>query len=121
MFTIKVETSFNASHQLPKRNGVLEPVHEHNWKIEASVSSEKLNQSGCVMDFNELKEVMNQITWNFQDESFDKIEYFRQNSQSAEVLAEYLYQRLEQKLTQDVLLNSITVTEQSFCRARFSK
>ena len=55
MFTISVETQFKAGHSVALPDGSREPEHEHFWAVSVEVSTDKLNGSGVVMDFAQLK------------------------------------------------------------------
>ena len=121
MFTISVETHFWASHQLALPNGSKEPMHWHNWSVSADVSSDKLNGIGLVMDFRRLKTMVYNIVAEFDNTALDKIDYFRQNSASAENIARYIYEKLETTLPKAVKLGHIRVTEGPGCSAKFTK
>ena len=61
MFTISVETRFWASHQMVLSDGSKEPLHYHNWLVTADVGCQKLNHMAVVMDFHELKKMVEEI------------------------------------------------------------
>jgi 6-pyruvoyltetrahydropterin/6-carboxytetrahydropterin synthase len=121
MFTIKVETRFWASHQLTLLDGSKEPLHHHNWVITAEVSSDKLDNTGLVMDFNLLRSMVEEIATGFDNVGLDSIDYFRRNNPSAENVAKYIFDKLEPKLPRGVKLRSIKATEEPGCSAKFSK
>ncbi|HUU18337.1 MAG TPA: 6-carboxytetrahydropterin synthase [Sedimentisphaerales bacterium] len=121
MFTISVETSFWASHQLVLPDGSKEPVHHHNWLVTAGLSSDKLNSMAVVMDFQELKAMVNDIVAEFDNVALNEISYFRQNNPSAENVARYIYEKLRAKLPEGVKLQNIRVVEELGCAANFSE
>ena len=121
MFTISVETSFWASHQLRLTEGSKEPVHHHNWLVSADISSEKLNTMGLVMDFQKLKAMVDNIVAEFDNTSLNEISYFQQNNPSAENVARYIYEKLRAKLPEGVKLQNIRVVEEPGCTANFSE
>ncbi|MFB0552361.1 MAG: 6-pyruvoyl tetrahydropterin synthase family protein [Phycisphaerae bacterium] len=121
MFTISVETSFWASHQMVLLDGSKEPVHHHNWLVSADVSSDKLNSMAVVMDFQELKEMVDDIVSEFDNVALNEISYFRQNNPSAENVAKYIYEKLRAKLPKGVKLQNIRVVEEPGCTANFSE
>jgi len=121
MFTISVETSFWASHQLVLPEGSKEPVHHHNWLVSADVSSDKLNSMAVVMDFQELKAMVDDIVSEFDNMALNEISYFRQNNPSAENVAKYIYEKLRAKLPEGVKLQNIRVVEEPGCAANFSE
>ena len=121
MFTISVETSFWASHQLLLPEGSKEPVHHHNWLVSAGLSSDKLNSMAVVMDFQELKAMLDDIVSEFDNTSLNEISYFRQNNPSAENVARYIYEKLRDKLPEGVKLQNVRVVEEPGCAANFSE
>lgn len=120
MFTVSVETSFRAPHQLTLPNGSKEPAHRHDWSVTVDVSSDRLNNMGFVMDFRRLRAAVDNIVAEFDDISLDKIDYFQRNNPSAENVAKYIYEKLEYKLPEGIKLRSIRVVEERGCSAKFS-
>ncbi|MDD5327279.1 MAG: 6-carboxytetrahydropterin synthase [Phycisphaerae bacterium] len=121
MFTISIETHFRASHQLILPDGSKEHPHRHDWEVVAKVSSDKLDNTGCVMDFRRLRKSLDEIVAKFDNVQLDSIDYFQKNSQSAENTAKYIFDKLEPKLPQGVKLRSIKVIEEPGCSAKFGK
>ena len=120
MFTISVEIHFHASHQLRLLNGDKEPIHFHDWCVTADVSSAKLDNMGIVMDFNELRKMIENIVARF-DNKIEAIRYFQENNPSAENVAKYIYDNLKQKLPEGLKLRSVAVAEQPGCTAKFGE
>ncbi|MDT8302823.1 MAG: 6-carboxytetrahydropterin synthase, partial [Sedimentisphaerales bacterium] len=83
MFTISVETHFWASHQLLLPDGSKEPVHYHNWLVTAEVGSDTLNEMAVVMDFHELKRMLDNIAADFSNKALNETGSFQQNNPSA--------------------------------------
>jgi 6-pyruvoyltetrahydropterin/6-carboxytetrahydropterin synthase len=121
LFTISVQTSFWAPHQLKLPDGRKEKSHSHNWLVQANVSSSQLNKMGICFDFNKLKTVLISITDTLTNGQIEDNPYFQQNNSSAELLAKYIYERLEQQLPEELNLESVTVTEEPGCSASFRK
>ena len=121
MFTITVKTSFYASHQLTLPDGSKEQLHYHDWQVIVDVSTEQLNDMGLVMDFGQLKAAVDGIIAEFGKAPLEKIDYFRQNSSSAETVAKYIYARLQRKIPKNLKLEAIRVVEEPGCSAKFSQ
>ena len=51
--------SFDAAHFLPDYKGKCRNLHGHTWKLEVEVSGPVGNETGMVVDFAKLKEVVN--------------------------------------------------------------
>jgi len=121
VYSVIVETSFNAAHQLTLPDGSKEKRHNHNWKVTASVSSETLNKMGLVVDFHRLKHLLENIVSRISGSQLEKTTFFQKNNSSAENVAKYVYEKLETMLPKSVKLKQITVTEEKGCTAKFEK
>ena len=121
MFTISVETHFWASHQLVLPDGSKEPLHHHNWLVTADVASEKLNDMAVVMDFHELKQMVDNIAAEFNNNALNDTACFQQNIPSAENVAKYIYDKLKTELPEEVKLRNVKVVEQTGCSAKFGE
>ena len=119
MFTISVERHFRASHQLTLPDGSKEPVHNHEWVVTASLSSEKLNNMGVVMDFQILKAKIDKTVAGFNHKALDSNDYFQQHNPSAENVAKYIYEKLIIGLPEGVKLQNVRVVEEPGCSAKF--
>ena len=121
MFTISVEMSFRASHQLALADGSKEPMHSHKWSVIATVAAEKLDDMGVVMDFQKLRRELGDIIAPFDNRQLGDIDYFQRNSQSAENLARYIYEELGSKLPQGVRIKAVKVGEEQGCWAKYAE
>ncbi len=120
MYTILYETTFKAAHQLRYHNGQTELPHEHDWKVCAAISSVRLNQDELVMDFNDLKLLMDNILQEFNGRRLETLGCFNQRNASAESVANVLYEQLAPRLPGMVRLDFVEVMEAPGCRARYS-
>jgi len=119
LFKVTVQTSFWASHQFTLPDGKKEPLHSHNWKVTAEVSGDKLNHSGLLIDFDKLKELIDNITEHFTNQQLENNEYFRTSNPSAEMIAKYIFENLQPQLPEQVMLDCIIVTEEQGCSGKF--
>lgn len=102
-------------------NGSKEPAHGHDWVVTTAVSSEKLDDTGVVMDFRTLREIVENVTAELGNTVLSEVEHFRQNSPSAENVAMYIYDKLRVGLPGGVELQSIKVVEEPGCSAKFAE
>ncbi len=61
MYELTIETGFASAHQLRGYKGKCEKVHGHNWKVQVSVTAERLNDIDLAIDFHDLKRIANDI------------------------------------------------------------
>ena len=121
MFTISVETCFRASHQLTLPDGSKERLHRYNWSVIANVAGRRLNDMGLVMDFRRLKEMLDAVTAELDDNRMTNLDYFQQKNASAENVAEYIHRKLEKKLPKGVKLAAVSIIEKRGCSAKYTK
>ncbi len=121
MFTITIDKQFKAIHSVALPNGAKEPEHEHFWAVSAEVSADKLDNRGMVIDFAHVNARLNDITSQLSGEVLNDIDYFRESGSTAENVAMYIFNKLEPNLPDGVRLQSVTVSEQVGCSARYSK
>jgi len=121
LFTVSVESQFWASHRLTLQDGSKEPLHSHNWKVAADVSTDKLDSRGLVMDFRRLKAMTDEILADFENGRLNKLNYFQRNNPSAENVAKYIFEKLEPSLPDHLKLNHVMVIEQPGCSAKFTR
>lgn len=76
-FDITARREFSASHQLRLHDGALEPLHGHNWVVVVTVSAEKLDEIGVVMDFHELERLLDRIIEPLHNTHLNEVEPFK--------------------------------------------
>ena len=120
MFGLMVRTNFSAAHALRSSSGELvEPLHAHNWLVEVHLSSEKIDETGVVMDFRVVKAEIDNIIALFRGRNINDIQPFGELSPSAENIARYIYEELKKRLLSDINIDEVLVWEtEDFC-ARF--
>ncbi len=121
MFSISVESKFKASHQLSLPGGSREQLHNHNWQVTVEVSRDRLNKTGLVMDFQLLKEKVDNITAGISDMTLEENSYFSDKNASAENVAYYIYEKLCDALPGGVCLEAVKVVEEAGCFATYRK
>ena len=121
MYQVSIETHFSAAHRLRNYKGLCENLHGHNWKVEATVCSEKLDDAGMVIDFNILKQKTKAIVDVLDHQYLNEIDPFKETNPSSENVAAYIFSRLSLALKKDpVKLISVSVWESDKSKATFS-
>jgi 6-pyruvoyltetrahydropterin/6-carboxytetrahydropterin synthase len=54
-----IKYHFDASHQLPNYDGACANLHGHRWNVELTIEGEVNKETGMVIDFKKVKEVIN--------------------------------------------------------------
>lgn len=101
VFEIEKHFTFEAAHKLPSHDGKCARLHGHSWKGRVIVRSEKLIDSGpkigMVMDFGDIKGVLQPIIDEYLDHHYLNETTFLVNPTSEE-LARWLYLKLRAKI-----------------------
>ena len=93
-FEITTTRTFSAAHQLRLYDGSLEPIHGHNWRVRVTVSAQRLDSIGVVMDFHELERLLDQIIGPLHNRHLNELESFGETNPSAENVALHIGKRL---------------------------
>jgi 6-pyruvoyltetrahydropterin/6-carboxytetrahydropterin synthase len=100
MFEVAVEQSFASAHALRNYKGRCENVHGHNWKVRVVIEGEKLDATGMLVDFLDVKSFMGEILDRIDHQFLNEIPPFDVINPSAENIAEYFYQQMTGKLAE---------------------
>lgn len=95
MYKVFVHTSFSSAHRLREYEGPCEALHGHNWKIEAAVEAQELDQLGMVIDFKQLKQELKTIIDRLDHTYLNEVPPFDALNPSSENIAHYLFQELK--------------------------
>ena len=112
MFHIFIKSHFSAGHHLRNYPGNCERPHGHNWKVEATVRAEGLDDLGMGVDFRTLKETVKKVLETLDHHDLNEHPDFRSENPSSENIAVYIFKNLQRELTSDrYALHSVTVCE----------
>ena len=100
MFEVAVEQSFASAHALRNYKGRCENVHGHNWKVRVVIEGEKLDATGMLVDFLDVKSFMAEILDRIDHQFLNEIPPFDSINPSAENIAEYFYQQMSGRLAE---------------------
>jgi len=102
MFEVSVEHTFSAGHALRNYRGKCENVHGHNYRVQITLRGEKLDSVGMLADFVELKRLLRAISEPLDHVFINDIEPFRELNPTAENMALYFCQKLQEGLKLEV-------------------
>lgn len=120
-FEISVEVIFSASHQLRGYKADLEPLHGHNFRVEAFVDAETIPKTGYVIDFLELEGRLKEIVAPYDHRHINEIAPFDEINPTTENMARLFYEQLEKALPDGVSLARIRVWEAPTYSATYEK
>ena len=120
MFEITVYSHFSGAHRLRYLRGRCEELHGHNWKIEVSVVSSRLNQEGIVLDFGVLKQKVEKILKSLDHTYLNDLPYFAEREPSSEIIAKFIFDKLKTELNRyPVKLKRVTAWESDTASATY--
>lgn len=110
-FEISAEVTFAASHQLRGYKADLEPLHGHNFRVQAFVARAELPQTGYVMDFVELEEKLGEVVAPYDHRHVNDIPPFDTLNPTTENMARFFFEELREKLPEGVTVRRVRVWE----------
>jgi 6-pyruvoyltetrahydropterin/6-carboxytetrahydropterin synthase len=121
MYKITVLSHFSGAHRLRYLHGKCEELHGHNWKVEVSVVSDRLNKEGVVIDFTVLKQKVEKVLKPLDHHYLNDLRYFSEKEPSSENIAKYIFDRLKVELKgYHAVLKEVTAWESETSCATYS-
>jgi 6-pyruvoyltetrahydropterin/6-carboxytetrahydropterin synthase len=102
MYELNYKTTFDAAHFLPNHKGKCKNLHGHTWKVLFETETIKLDKNGMVIDFGELKKIVNILDHRCLNDLFD--------NPTAEYLAVYFWHKIKVRMNKDSIIK-VTVWE----------
>ena len=119
MYEVRVEARFCAAHQLRLASGGLEPLHGHDWVVQAVFRGAMLDQSGMLVDFVLVREKFSSIIAVLHHRILNEIPLIDGLGPSAEVIARYLFEQLDRAMGRPSQLAAVYVQEAPGCMAGY--
>jgi 6-pyruvoyltetrahydropterin/6-carboxytetrahydropterin synthase len=94
MFEVSVEQTFAAGHALRNYKGKCENVHGHNFKVQVTIEGEKLDDTGLLVDFLDVKDLMQSVISRLDHQFLNEVTPFDVRNPSAENIAEYFHEEM---------------------------
>ncbi len=120
MYELTIESQFSAAHQLRGYKGRCEKLHGHNWRVQVTVSSGKLNDIGIAIDFHDLKMVTNEVISTLDHSFLNEVFPFTEINPSSENVAKWLYDSIKKRIDDDkTKVSAVTVWESDTASATY--
>ena len=100
MYEVTVEATFSSGHYLRDYHGRCENPHGHNYRVLITLAGDVLDQTGLLLDFKELKQLMRPIVDYLDHQMINELDPFTTLNPSAENLARYFFDRTNEKILQ---------------------
>jgi 6-pyruvoyltetrahydropterin/6-carboxytetrahydropterin synthase len=122
MFKVWKETVISSAHNLRGYKGACENLHGHNWRVRVTVSGERLDGAGLLVDFEDLDRAMKEVCGRYDHIYFNETPPFTDLNPSAENIARVFFDELSGKLnTERYRVSEVMVWESDGCCASFSR
>ena len=123
--TVRVERNrlrFMSAH-MATWEGACEPLHGHNWRVEAVVEGPRLDADGLLCDFHAVEEALESVLAPLDNADLNTAPPLQGSNPSAEVVARHICERLmaalEGELAPGARVARVSVTEAPGCRAEY--
>jgi len=98
MYELTIIADFASAHNLRGYEGECENLHGHNWKVEVTVESKRLNKIGLAVDFKALKKILNNILEKLDHKYLNEIPPFDKENPSSENIARFIFKGFKKAL-----------------------
>ena len=120
MYEITVNKSFSAAHIIKDIGGKCEELHGHNFIVEVTLAAETLNKEGLLIDFRMVKGWLDELFEALDHKYLNEHPYFRNVNPSAENLARFIFDKINEKAqARNVDVSCVTVWESENARATY--
>lgn len=99
MYELTITGDIAAAHFLRGYDGPCKDLHGHTWKMEVTITSEKLNPIGLVVDFRDIKYKLKEFLKHLDHVCLNDLPFFKDHNPSTENLACYVYREFGKQCT----------------------
>ena len=98
MHTICKDFTFAAAHAIRGHTRGCQNLHGHNYRVRVHLRAARLDDLGMVLDFADLKAMMQEILGPFDHRVINEIPPFDERNTTAELLSQYVFAEIAQRL-----------------------
>ena len=117
MYELMVEDIFDAAHQIRGYEGKCENIHGHTFRVQVFLSGEKLDKTGMVTDFKDIKESLKKVLEEFDHTNLNDLPDFKKENPTSENIAHVIFN----KMRTDLKVSKVTVWESGTSYATYSE
>lgn len=122
MYELTIESTFSSAHNLRGYEGACENLHGHNWKVEVTVSSDRLDKIGMMIDFKTLKNETRKVVEALDHKYLNELPPFKAENATAENLARHIFRELSSLINDgDKRVSKVRVWESENASASYSE
>ncbi len=94
MYTIWKDFTFAAAHAIRGHTRGCQNLHGHNYRVRVHLRAGELDALGMVLDFADLKAIMQEILDPFDHHVINEVPPFDRRNTTAELLAEHVHEQV---------------------------
>jgi 6-pyruvoyltetrahydropterin/6-carboxytetrahydropterin synthase len=98
--TICKDFTFAAAHSIRGHTRGCQNLHGHNYRVRVHLQAERLDPLGMVMDFADLKTIVQEIVGPFDHAVINDIPPFDERNTTAELLSQYVFEEVARRLAE---------------------
>ncbi|MDR3275215.1 MAG: 6-carboxytetrahydropterin synthase QueD [Endomicrobium sp.] len=110
-YKLSVTKSFSSAHFLKGYKGRCENLHGHNWKVRAAFCGDKLDNTGILIDFTDIKKHFDKIISYLDHEFLNEITPFNEINPSSENIASFILEKFKEIETENAKVCEVEVWE----------
>ncbi|MCP5003025.1 MAG: 6-carboxytetrahydropterin synthase QueD [Planctomycetes bacterium] len=119
MFELVITDVFAGAHSLRDYDGECENLHGHNWRVEVTLKSGRLDDIGMVFDFKKVKNILREVLSRFDHSHLNELKEFSQENPTTENVSRILFNRLGEKLPAGISVAKVKTWESDNCAAAY--
>ena len=100
MYEVTVDAGFSSGHYLRNYYGKCENPHGHNYKVRVTLAGKELDETGLLLDFKLLKNLLRPVIDRIDHQMLNDIEPFITLNPSAENIAKFFYDQTNVQLSE---------------------
>ena len=98
MFEVRKSVRFSAAHSLRDYEGPCARNHGHNYKVEAVVRGNKLDNARMLIDFYDLDRLVSPVIERLDHRNLNEVPPFDEINPTAEAVAAWIFGELKPKI-----------------------
>jgi 6-pyruvoyltetrahydropterin/6-carboxytetrahydropterin synthase len=99
MFEVGVVAQFEAAHRLHGEFGPATRRHGHTYRVEVAVRGPALHGDGTLCDIGRLQQAVQDVVSSLHYRDLDELAAFEGRNSTAEVVAQYLFEQIAPRFT----------------------
>lgn len=98
MYECRVQAGFFAVHQVRLADGTLEPLHGHDWKVQAVFAGPQLDAAGMLVDFVAAQGALQDVLRSLHQTELNAAPPLSGLNPTAEHVARTVFEQLQKRL-----------------------